>query len=269
MRKNIAFICSFLCIQAVHADRLPEWEAGVALGYVSIPFYRGSSSGREKILPLPLVIVRPKVKARDRWIRVGAHQVGLDLSFGANLPIPGGDRVLVRSGMPALDATIELGPRVSLKLWQRSGHRASVALPLRVMSSISFSGASLQGWMASPYLSYEYLQKGKKAWKLEALIGPSYGSRGYHQYYYGVERKYATENRPYFDAKQGYSGSRAMLYAHKTYKNLWLSAFARVDVLNRSSFEKSALVERRATWIGGFVVGWVFKKSPHLVGSWD
>ena len=183
MRKTIAFICLVLLVQNAHADRLPEWEIGAAVGYVSLPFYRGSNSGYEKLLPLPLVIVRPRgvKRVQDRWIRVGSQHVGFDLSVGANLPVPDGDRVAVRAGMPSLDATVELGPRMSLKLWQRASHRVSAAVPLRVMSAISFSNISMEGWVVSPYLSYEYLQKGKNAWKVEALFGPMYGSRGYHR----------------------------------------------------------------------------------------
>lgn len=258
----------FVILPKAGAESLPEWELGVALGTVSLPYYRGASDGRQKTLPLPLAIVRKdalKAGANSRWGLFGSQRLGWDVSFGGNLPVPTGGDGATRVGMPRLDATLELGPRLGVRLWRYQRHQMVFALPLRLMTSVSFSRIATQGWGLSPFVSYDYQRKGRNAWKLEALMGPLYGSAGVHQYYYGVDQTHATDKRVFFKANQGYGGSRVTVYVQKSLKRLWVSAFARLDILAGASFEKSPLMEKEVTWLGGFVIGWVIIKSPNKV----
>lgn len=258
----ISLVLLFLS-QTANAQRLPKWELGLALGYVSFPYYRGAEASRNILLPLPLAIVRDEKRRKNRRLLFVSKRINLGLSLAATLPVPKNGKVLVRAEMPGLDTTLELGPQLEVSLWRHGRHRLSGVLPLRAVSALSFKRISLQGWKFSPYFLYRYV--GKRAWKFDALAGPIYGSSAYHNYYYGVSRADVTAERGYFDAKQGYSGSRASAYLQKSIGRLWLSAFARYDILSGAAFEDSALVEKETSLFGGFVVGWVFKKSPELV----
>jgi len=259
----IILLVLLLYSQTANAQKLPKWELGLALGYVSFPYYRGAEASRNILLPLPLAIVRNDKRRKNKRRLFSSKRISLGLSLAATLPIPKNANVAARAEMPGLDATLELGPELEMSLWRHSRHHLSGVLPLRAVSALSFNRVSLQGWKFSPYFLYRYM--GKRAWKFDVLAGPIYGSSAYHNYYYGVDRSYVTENRAYFDAKQGYSGSRASVYLQKSVNRLWMSAFARYDVLAGAAFEDSALVKKKNSVFGGFVIGWVFKKSPDLV----
>ena len=172
-----------------------------------------------------------------------------------------------RDYLSSLDATLELGPRLNIQLWKHARHQLSAVFPFRLTSSVSFSFSrfAYRGWMFSPFLLYMYEDKGKNGWEFDILAGPLYASERYHDYYYSVDQAYVNENRRYFKAKQGYSGSRVTVYLQKSYQRLWLSVFARYDVLADAVFENSPLVEKNNYVFGGFVIGWMLKKSPKKV----
>ena len=265
----LCFVASLVTFPQANAQRLPEWELGLALGYAKVPFYRGSASGRDILLPLPLAIYRGKKYSVDddgghRWL-FRSKRITLDLSLAAGLPVPKGEKAAAREGMPGLDATLELGPRLNLQLWKHARHQFSAVIPLRLTSSVSFSRLAYRGWMFSPFFLYMYEDKSRNGWKFDILAGPLYASKNYHDYYYSVDQAYVNENRSFFEAKQGYSGSRVTVYLQKSYKRLWLSVFARYDVLTNAVFEKSPLVEKNSYVFGGFVIGWMLKKSPKSV----
>ncbi|HFE39128.1 MAG TPA: hypothetical protein ENK06_12035 [Gammaproteobacteria bacterium] len=264
MLRLIGIFLCFAYASQVNAARLPQWELGLAAGYVKLPYYRGAASARDIVLPLPLVIYREKAKDARRTF-LGSKRVSWALSLGATLPVPEGDAVVARSGMPGLDATLEFGPGLNISLWKSGGHHVSAVLPSRLVNAVSFSRIAYQGWKVSPYLLYSYQKQGKNGWKFQIAAGPVYAAKAYHDYYYAVDLSSVRNKRRFFETKQGYSGSRISLYGQKRFNRLWLSAFARVDILSGAVFEGSPLLERKTSIITGFVIGWVFKKSPNRI----
>jgi len=269
VRRFFLFFLSCCVFSPVTAQRLPLWELGLAVGYAKVPYYRGASSGRDIILPLPLAIYRGKKYSVDddgghRWL-MRSERFSLDLSLAAGLPVPKNDKTSARAGMPSLDATLELGPRLNLLLWKNTRQKISFVLPFRFASSVAFFDMAYRGWIVSPFLMYSIENKGKNGWGFDVLAGPLYASRKYHDYFYSVSKSYENNNRTVYKAREGYSGSRVTLYIKKSYKRLWLSAFARYDRLSGSVFEDSPIVEQKEYLVGGFVIGWIFKKSPQTV----
>jgi len=241
----------------------------VASGYASIPHYRGSASNRDIVLPLPLAIYRGKKHSVNEE---GAHRrlfssdkMRLELSLSAGLPVPEGNIDTVRAGMPALDATLEIGPRFALSLWKKKGQLLSLNFPLRAVSSVSFRQLGLHGWVLAPYIYYRNKSSRSGGWQFNIAAGPQYGSRRFHQYYYAVTPRYVIDGRQAYQAEAGYGGSRITVYSQKTINRLWLSAFARYDDLSGASFIDSPLVEKKYTLMAGFVVGWIIAKSPRYV----
>jgi len=277
--QSLVFFILFLLVNThLNARSLPLWELGIATGYASLPYYRGSASSRKFLVPLPLAIYREKkpgfasnVKSRLYPRLLASDKLTLGMSAGGMLPVPEGGTSGVRRGMPGLGATLELGPRLAMNLWEKAGQSFSLHLPLRAMLSLSPREIDAQGWVFAPYLYYSVknfnpenyrLKKGaNNGWQLNIAAGPQYGSRDFHAYYYAVNNQYANNGRTAYIATAGYSGSRVSVYAQKTINRLWLSVFARYDDLSGASFINSPLVEQEHALFGGFVVGWVFARS--------
>jgi len=239
---------------------LPLWELGVAAGYVSIPYYRGSASSRDAVVPMPLAIYRG-----DNEVKKAQNPRLFSPSFAVGLPVPEGGQTGVRQNMPRLDATLEFGPKLTAILWEKPGWSLSLSAPLRAVTSISSRQVDLQGWVFAPYLHYVATNKGKNGWTLNVALGPQYGTKRFHQYYYAVSENYVTSERVAYNARSGYGGSRITVYAQKTFSRLWLSALMRYDELSGASFIDSPLIEKNTALFGGFVIGWVFAKSPQQV----
>ena len=266
------FFVLFFALVASHqacAQRLPLWELGLATGYVSIPYYRGSASNRDVVLPMPLAVYRGKdLKVDEEGARrrlFSSKHLKLELSLAAGIPVPEGQTNKVRQGMPGLDATLEFGPRLVVDFWKKNNASFALHAPLRAVSSVSFSNIGLHGWVFAPYLYYMRKSPGVNGWEFDIALGPIYGSQKYHAYYYSVAPQYANAEREAYYAEAGYSGSRLTIYLQKSLNRLWLSAFARYDSLSKASFIDSPLVEKEHSLIAGFVIGWIFAKSPHRV----
>jgi len=241
----------------------------MAVGYAKVPHYRGASTHRNIMLPLPLAIYRGEKYSLDeegahRWLFT-SDRVKLDLSLAAGLPVPRDSQSKAREGMPGLDGTIELGPRLEINLLKKRRHALSLNFPLRFNTSVSLNAVAYHGWLFAPYLQYFYKNPRKNGWEFDLSLGPQYASQKYHSYYYEVAPKYETVDRPVYEVDAGYSGSRVTLYVQKTIERLWLSAFARYDVLDDAVFRDSPLLEKKNYLVAGFVVGWIFMKSPQKV----
>lgn len=267
VRLLVGFIL-VLCISDCHADRLPLWELGGAVGVAQLPYYRGSSESRNIVLPLPLAIYRGEKYGVDdegahRWLYL-TDRMKLDISLAAGLPVPeGGSRV--RQGMPELDALLEFGPSLDVSLWRSRYQKLTVHFPLRLATSIDWLEVGYRGIQFTPYINYVVQSYSRNYWEFNLAFGPQYASERYHDYYYEVDARYARPGRSAFDAKAGYSGSRITVYLQKKLGRLWLSAFARYDFLQDAVFNDSPLVEKSRYLIGGFVLGWVFMESPQKV----
>ena len=254
---------------AANAARLPLWELGGAIAYGQIPYYRGSASSRNVVLPLPLAIYRGEKYGLDRE---GAHRwlfknprFRLDLSMALGLPVPKNAKIKAREGMPELDTLLEAGPILDVLLWKNNFQSISVHFPLRLAVSLNWQHSALQGAVFAPYFHYSIKSFERNYWEFNRSMGPTFGSQAYHAYYYSVASQYKTNQRPEYTAAAGYSGSRVTVYVNKRLGKLWMSAFARYDVLQDAAFIQSPLVEKSRYLIGGFVIGWVFADSPRSV----
>ena len=77
--------------------------------------------------------------------------------------------------------------------------------------------------------------------------------------------KYATIERPAFDAQSGYAGSQFLVAVSKRYPGFWLGAFARWDNLEGAVFEDSPLVMSDDYFAAGVGIAWILKKSSVTV----
>jgi outer membrane protein len=245
-----------------YAELRPEWEFGLGATGLTLPDYRGSDESRDYLLPFPYLIYRGERFRVDRQgirgIFFESDRIELNLSLNATPPVDSDDN-RARQGMPHLDPTLEIGPRVDVTLLSDRAEEWAVEfrVPLRAAIATDFSHTKGIGFVLSPHLSLTTrpVVAGVK-WNLGAQAGPLFATREYHEYFYGVGPDVATPERPVFEASGGYSGA---------YPRFWVGAFARYDTLKGAVFEESPLVRRDSAFMAGIALAWVFAESSKKV----
>lgn len=260
-----------LCAQAPRAELKPEWELGAGATAFTLPDYRGSDESRTYVFPFPYVIYRGERLRVDRQGLRGmffeSDRVELDLSVTATPPVDS-DKNRAREGMPHLDPTIEIGPRLNyILIRDRPNERAvTLRMPVRAVVATDFSHSQRAGFTAYPHVSADLrpVFLGGK-WNLGVQAGLLYGTRRYHDYFYSVDPEFATADRPAYEARSGYSGALALFSLTRRINRLWIGGFARYDTLKGATFESSPLVRRDYAWMAGVAAAWVFHESSRLV----
>lgn len=255
----------------VSADQLPLWEAGAGVAVLDFPDYRGSDERQSYLLPIPYVIYRGEIlkieRQKVRGLLYTSEIAELDFSLSGSVPVRSDDNS-ARRGMPDLDPTLELGPSFNFFLYRgRSGKSSlELRLPLRAVEATDLKGFQHEGWLFHPHVNLDLKDVFPgPGWNLGLLAGPLFGSRRYHDYFYGVEPEFATLNRPAFEADSGYSGAQFIAALSKRFQNSWVGAFVKADSLEGAVFEDSPLVKDKSFMTAGFAVAWVFAKSSKIV----
>lgn len=271
---SLTFFAGAIACLPVAAKELPLWEAGIGAAGLSMPDYRGATERSAYLWPLPYLVYRGEKLNIDRD---GIHgnlfrsdRIKLEISLNVGPPAESGAGV--RNGMPDLDPTVEAGPALKILLATNAARDRtwSVGLPLRAVIATDFSHVDRIGWVFSPYIQYEAVNVGPGGgWTANASAGPLYASEKYHDYYYEVAPSFATANRPAFDARGGYSGSRVTLAMSKRFARFWVGAFARYDALAGAAFEDSPLVGRDNAFMIGAGAAWIFARSSQTVQRGD
>lgn len=268
-----ASLALLLCASAslARAELRPEWEFGVGATAFSLPDYRGSDESRAYLLPFPYVIYRgDKLRVDRQGVRgvfFESERVEFDLSLSATPPVDS-DKNRARQGMPRLDPTLEIGPRLNVKLL---GERArdwavNLRMPVRAVIATDLSHAEGAGFVAYPHLTFDtrpVFFSGR--WNLGLQAGPLFATRKYHGYFYAVDPQFATPERPAYAASGGYSGALALASITRRWQRYWVGAFARYDTLKGAAFESSPLIRRDYSVMAGVAFAWVFAESPRKV----
>jgi outer membrane protein len=257
-----------LCLSAcaARAELRPEWEFGVGATAFSLPDYRGSDESRAYLLPFPYVIYRGDKLRVDRGgvrgVLFESERVEFDLSLSATPPVDS-DKNRARRGMPRLDPTLEIGPRLNVTLLRDRAKDTALTfrLPVRAVIATDLSHAEGAGYVAYPHLSFNK----QGIWNLGLQAGPLFATRRYHSYFYGVEPQFATAERPAYAASGGYSGALALASVTRRFRSVWLGAFARYDTLKGAAFESSPLMRRDYSVMAGVAFAWVFAESERKV----
>lgn len=256
------------------AESLPLWEAGGGATVLRFPHYRGSEQTRNYLLPVPWFVYRGKVVRADRE-GLRAHlfdtdRVELDLSVNGSVPV-NSNRNRARAGMPDLKPTLELGPVLNLHLWRdgptqdQSSTQLTLRLPVRSVLTYRDGQPRDAGWVATPQLNFDLrLPAGapeSDRWNLGALVGPLYGSRRYHAYFYDVAAPFATAHRPAYAASGGYAGWQAIVGLSRRKDRWWVGGFIKYDSLRDATFVDSPLVTTRSHTSGGIALAYIFTQS--------
>lgn len=263
-----AFLAGVLAAAAAGpaaAAEEPLWELGAGLGALSLPHYRGSDQRHDWLLPVPYVVYRGDFLRADREgaraVLLETDRFELDLSLAASLPTRSDDDD-ARRDMDDLSPTVELGPDLHWTLARGAGWRLDLRAPVRAALTAESKPRAI-GWTATPHLRLDVVDL--RGWKLGLQAGPVWGSRRYHEYFYGVGAADATADRPAYRAPGGAGGGQALATLSRRFEHFWAGAFLRYDTLRGAAFGESPLLREREQLSFGVALTWVFARSGRLV----
>jgi outer membrane scaffolding protein for murein synthesis (MipA/OmpV family) len=256
------------------AAEKPLWEAGLGIGALMFPDYRGSDEVKVYPVPVPYFVYRGDFLKADReGVRGQLFDRGfveLSISVDATIPVSSEDNA-ARRGMPDLRPTVELGPSLDMHLWRSAddGMKLDLILPLRAPVTVESSPQSI-GWIFSPRLNLDIENvAGHAGWNFGIGIGPIFAADRFHDYFYSVESRFATADRPAYQAKGGYSGTQVLAGLSKRFPKYWIGAYLRYDTLSSAVFEDSPLVRRKSYLAGGIGIAWMIGESRRMVEAED
>jgi MipA family protein len=251
------------------AEQKPLWEAGMGIGGLVFPDYRGSDERQAYPIPVPYLVYRGEfLKANREGMRgelFDREYAELSISIGATIPVSSDDNA-ARRGMPDLEPTIELGPSLDLHWWKSADERIKldVVLPLRAPITVERSPKSI-GWLFSPRVNLDIEDVNRTGWNAGLGAGPVFANRKYHEYFYSVNAEYSTAERPEYSAKGGYSGVHVLASLSKRYPKYWIGAYVRYDSLESAAFDDSPLVRSSNYIAGGVGIAWMIGQSKRMV----
>lgn len=242
-----------------------QWELGVGLSVLDIPFYPGSSQSKAYLVPIPHILYRSENIEIDNGLQatfLKTPKVRIDLSADFGVPVNSVDSTS-RIGMPDIDLVIQIGPSVELTL---AGGRfepshTRLEFPVRAAVATDFASAEQVGWIFEPRLTYETRRPYKTGFAYLLSAGLRYASEEYNDYYYAVDPAFATATRSAFDAGSGYSGLFVDAIANWRTDDLIYFAFVRYQNLTAAVFEDSPLVEQKDYFFIGAGLTWVFARN--------
>ncbi len=267
---TLALLAALPFAPAAAGEEKPLWEAGVGVAAFSFPAYRGSDERKNFAMPVPYFAYHGKFLKADRHGIRGSlfdsDRVDLTLSLSASPPTDSDD-IRLRAGMPDLKPTAEFGPQLDLTLWRSDSRARFLKLRLPVRSAFTLeSSPQAIGWVFSPNLNLDITDlPGMPGRNLGFVAGPIFASRKQHEYFYGVDPRFATAARPAYAADGGYSGMQFLASLSKRYASAWVGAFVRYDTLAGTAFDDSPLLAKKHFAAAGVAVSWVLGESTTRV----
>lgn len=275
LASRISAACALASVAlAASAKEEPLWEAGLGVGALAFPDYRGADEGSVYPVPMPYFVYRGEfLQADDNGLRgrlFNRDYAELSFSFNGTVPVDSEDND-ARRDMPDLKPTIELGPSLDLHLWKSADRtvKLDLILPLRAPITLESSPQSI-GWIFSPRIHLDIDDiGGAGGWKFGVGAGPAFADSKYHAYFYDVAPRYETPERRSYRASGGYSGAYLLTSLSRRYPKYWVGAFLRYDMLSGAAFEDSPLVRRNTSVFGGVGIAWIIGKSKRTVDVKD
>ncbi len=196
----------FFVPSIARADAPPsKWGIGLGTGWLND--YPGSAQGRIRFLPFP--VYRGTLVRLDRISGVSGdvfNNSRIDFSWNFIFQFPtNSSSIPIREGMPNLDWVLSIGPQIKYYLFRNQFHRFFFRMPMRLNSCTNFSTRTqFCGIVFNPGFRHSIWLKnwGELTFRFEGF----FHSSEYQQYFYEVQDKYATPERPAYHAGAGFLG---------------------------------------------------------------
>lgn len=247
--------------------RKPLWEVGVVGGGVSQVAYPGADQQVRRAAIAPFVIYRGEFLRADRdtaGLRaIRTDDFELDVSFAGAFGASS-DKVEARRGMPDLGTLIEFGPRLRWKLGDGpGGGQWRFDLPLRGVFDIS-DRAAHRGMTLEPEVFFR--RESTTGWTYAMRFGLIVADQRLADTFYEVAPRYATADRPAYEAKPGLVSWRVGTTLSRKLGPDWrVFGFARLDHLAGAANRDSPLVRRDTGLTAGIGASYTWLRSDTLV----
>lgn len=241
-------------------------ELGVFLASAMLPDYPAADQSRSRTIPAPLVyyhgdFLRADEKDGARFRFINVDKFDLDLSFGGSFPTDTGNNQ-ARAGMPNLDWTAEIGPRL-IYYFYRDPQVAQIRLgiPIRANFSTNFVKLAGVGYVVAPSFEIEKYNVFTESLNLVFHYSPSYISEGIANYFYGIVPQYQSPERTAYEAKAGFLGHEvAVAVKYRVGSNHFLAG-AQYTNFSQSANRQSYLHRSSVNWSFVLAVSWVLYQS--------
>jgi hypothetical protein len=268
-------IYTFLfCLFSINASAIekPLIEGGIFFGHGGLADYPASDEYRYRTLPFPYFnyygdFLRSENEGGTRLRFIKDPNFDLDLSFGGSFPTETNNNT-ARSGMPNLDWTLEVGPRL-LYYFYRDSEKGNVRLgiPLRASFVTDFQTTRHLGYLFSPTFQidkYKFLTENLNVYFILTL---NYLTEGEADYFYEIDQKYATAQRPAYDAKSGFlSSDWSVSGKYEWNKKIFLAGVQYSDFSN--SANRDSYLHRTDSSLSYFIgFGFIFFESDEKVND--
>lgn len=272
MHRWSILLLAVLAVAANAEEELrPKWELGAGLGSQTLADYRGAKNYSTQFLPIPYISYRGDfLRADDKGFRgrfISTDRIELNISLAGSLNGDSDDNRL-REGMPELHPAGEVGPSLDINLTGENFSEGwSLRLPLRGVYTIDVDELEIDnvGYLINPQFTYESLDW--NGWNGSLDLGFLYGSSKYHDHYYSVAQEFVTDDRPFYRASSGYSGSYFNFSMTKRQGRWWYGGYLRYDNLRGATFEESPLMETNHYFTLALGVAYIFAQSKVQVMS--
>ncbi len=264
-------------VRAGFTDK-PRWEIGVGGGYLEGFDYPASSDPNQRGIALPFAIYRSSVVRVGgsglRAVAIEQPSFRIDVSFGGGIA-SSSDSDGVRAGMPDLDFLFQAGPRAQFILANRAtadGGRFQFSITGAVRGVVSTDFGRVDGRGVVGELAISAIRRRVLGSRFDSLarMSSTWASEGLQDYFYEVEPRFATANRPAFEASGGYLGTTIFIGgAFIPSPDLRVFAGIQQGLYQGAANQDSPLFEDRSTT--GFALGfaWTIKKSEERVSIVD
>lgn len=268
-RLKLFFVFLFITYSGYSSaeDALPQWEAGLWVGGLSVPDYRGSSETQAYILPLPYFIYRSeRLQVNRRGVKGLLYQsenVHIDIGGQINLPVDS-NKNAARAGMSDLDAALSIGPTLHYKVYQKASYNLSFRFPVQAVFSTDIKHIDYRGFTFNPSV---FLNRKKAQWPRSFSLAFLFSTQPYNEYYYNVSENDVRPDRARYQAKSGYGGISLTLITQRKFKKHSIGGFARYDNLSGATYKESPLVTKVDNVTVGLYITYQLAKSQRLIRS--
>lgn len=269
-RFQLLLVCLGLAVAAsAHSEDSDVAPGTLALGIgvagLNFPAYRGSDQRRTWLLPVPYLEYNGDFFKADRQGLRGqlfdSPRVQLSISASGSPPIDS-EGVERRRGMPALKASLEIGPQLSVLLSDPADSSMTLKLRLPLRQGVTLERHPQDiGLTFSPNLNLDLANPwGLPRSNLGFLVGPIFTSQKQNDYFYSVGAPFALADRPVYQARSGYAGAQALVSLSRKMGDWWFGAFVRYDNLHGAVFDGSPLVATRSYVTAGVALSYIFAR---------
>jgi len=234
-----------------------ELETGLGISAVHVPHYLGSEDAEIYVVPVPYIRYRSENLNIDRnFIQQKLFHRGqwsIELSLSGAVPVDN-DKSAAREGMDDLDFIGEMGP--ALQYHFRGDRLSENALyfsaPVRGAISTDLTHARYRGYTFNPRLiwrrSYQYDDMQVRS---QVSSGLRFASAHMHDYIYGVDERFKTDERESYDAASGYGGITLSFSSSLLFDDYMLAGFIRYANIAGATFVDSPLVKQSSSILFG------------------